>query len=274
MQVADALRHASAQIERNEAELLLGHVLGVNRTRLHAFPETPLSNTAAQAFKALIARRALGEPISYLLGARSFHSLELVVNAAVLIPRADTETLVDLALAQLAPGDAARVLDLGCGSGAVGLAMKAARPKIELTLVDRDAAALAVAAANASRLHLAARCLLGDWFAPVLGERFDMVLSNPPYLAADDPHLTQGDLRFEPLGALVAGSSGLECIAEIVASAAHHLSPTGMLAIEHGFAQGAAARALFAAAGFGAHTCKDLAGHDRVTFASAPCESR
>ena len=267
MTIENALRAARRKIERADAEILLAALLAVSRTHLHAFGERALAADCALAFAQLVERRALGEPIAYLLGRRDFHALTLEVSAAVLIPRADTETLVELALAHLPQAQARRVLDLGCGSGAVGLALKAARPDIVLTLIDQSAAALAQAKANADRLGCPARLLESDWFAALEHERFDMVLSNPPYLAADDPHLREGDLRFEPRGALVAGPTGLECFAAILREARLHLAPGGLLAFEHGAQQGASVRALLSESGLReVKTRPDLAGLDRVSF--------
>jgi release factor glutamine methyltransferase len=250
-----------------EAERLLAHVLGVARSRLHAFPETLLSEAAQRTFDALVQRRNAGEPLAYLLGARSFHALELKVTPAVLIPREDSECLVDAAIAEIARrGGNARVIDLGTGSGAIGLAIKAACPRIALTLTDASAAALAVARSNAERLTLEARYRLGDWFNAVAGERFDIVVSNPPYLASDDPHLNVGDLRFEPRAALVSGDTGFECYDALLNALHAHLAADGWCAFEHGWTQGSALRNRLRRAGLhNVKTLLDLAGRERVS---------
>ena len=256
------------RLARVDAELLLAHTLGVSRTRLHGFPETLITSPQQTLFAELCERRERGEPVAYLLGQRSFHAIDLRVDARVLIPRADTETLVELALLHLPAARTLRVLDLGCGSGAIGLALKIARPLIELTLADLSSAALQVAAGNAARLGVQARIVQGRWLEPFDSEQFDVIVSNPPYLGELDPHLSEGDLRFEPRGALVAGPSGLECYHAILNNVRAHLAPGALLAFEHGAEQAAAVRAALTHAGFAeALTLKDLAGLDRVSYA-------
>ena len=275
--IAAALARASARLApasgsaRLDAELLLAHVLGLERGRLLARAAEALGADEAAAFEALIARRARGEPVAYLLGRREFWTLDLEVSAAVLVPRPETELLVELALARL-PAGGARVLDLGTGSGAIGLALARERPAARLDLVDASAAAIALAESNRARLGLGnARTLLGDWYAPVAGERYALIVSNPPYLAATDPHLAAPELGFEPRAALVAGASGLEALAAIIADASPHLEPGGALILEHGAAQGADCRRLLGAAGFGAiATHRDLAGLERATLGVKP----
>jgi release factor glutamine methyltransferase len=255
-----------------EAEYLLAGVLGVGRATLLARDDASTTAPEAARFAGLVARRAAGEPAAYLLGRRAFWTLELDVSPDVLVPRHETELLVELALEALAGRLAPRVLDLGTGSGAVGLAIAAERRDAHVTLVDVDPAALAVATRNRDRLGLGhVECLAGSWYAPVGGRRFDAIVSNPPYLAADDPHLAGHELRHEPRGALVAGRTGLEAIAAIAEGACAHLAPRGRLLVEHGAAQGADARALFVAAGLeGVATRADLARLDRVTLGHAP----
>jgi release factor glutamine methyltransferase len=209
----------------------------------------------------LLARRARGEPIAYLVGTKGFWSLELEVTSGVLIPRPETELVVELALARL--GDTDRVLDLGTGSGAIALAIAKERPRCRVTASDVSATALDIARHNAARLSLDARFIESDWFSAIEG-RFDVIVCNPPYVAADDPHL--GALVYEPRGALVAGHDGLGALRRVIADAPQHLVESGALIVEHGSTQGTAVRELFARAGFVAiATHRDLAGHERVT---------
>jgi release factor glutamine methyltransferase len=255
-----------------ESEYLLASVLGVARATLATRGDAPVSAAQADACARLVARRAAGEPSAYLTGRRGFWTLELEVTPDVLVPRHETELLVELALGRLAGLAAPRVLDLGTGSGALGLAIAADRRDARVTLVDASAAALAVAVRNRDRLGLAqVECLEGSWYEPVHGRRFDAIVSNPPYLAGDDPHLAGHELRHEPRAALVAGATGLESLAAVAAAARAHLVPGGWLLVEHGAMQGAHARALLAAAGLAAvATHADLAGLDRVTLGRAP----
>ncbi len=277
MSVRDALAAATARLgggedARTDAEWLLAHALGVGLGWLFAHATDALESEAAVRFDALVAARAAGTPVAHLRGRQGFWSLELEVAPATLIPRGDTERLVELALERL-PADApARVLDLGTGSGAIALAIARERPRAEVTAIDASAAALAVARRNAAALGLArVRMLEGDWFAPVAGEVFAMVCSNPPYLADDDVHLALGDLRFEPRGALASGPDGLDDLRRIVAAAPAHLAPGGWLLLEHGWTQGEAVRALLAQAGFvDVHTARDLEGRERVGLGRRP----
>ena len=268
--VASALRDAVARLPgdeaRAEAERLLGHALDRPRSWLYAHATDAIDDAASARLDAFVARRAAGEPVAQITGRRGFWSLELEVTRDTLVPRPETETLVELALARL-PDAPARVLDLGTGTGAIALALAAERPDLDLTAVDASAAALAVAARNVAACAARVRLLHGTWFAPVAGERFAMVVANPPYLADDDPHLREGDLRFEPGLALSCGPEGLEAIRAIVAAAPAHLLPGGWLLVEHGWTQGDAVRALFASAGFvEVATAPDLEGRDRVTL--------
>lgn len=255
---------AGAGLPRLEAQLLLHMAGGGNRVTQLTWPEREASAEVAQRFAALCARRHAGEPIAYLLGEREFFGLDLAVSPAVLIPRPDTEILVDTALARL-PADG-RALDLGTGSGAVALALAHNRPDADIWALDASPEALALAQANGQRLNLAVTWRLSDWYAAVTGEQFDLLVSNPPYIAADDPHLQQGDLRFEPAGALTDFADGLSCIRQLIAGAPAHLRPGGWLLMEHGWQQAPAVRELLSAAGFiDVASWQDLAGHERVT---------
>jgi release factor glutamine methyltransferase len=256
---------------RREAEILLCHVLDRPRSYLFAWPEAEVDAASAERFRAGLRARREGRPLAYLLGRREFWSLTLAVNEATLIPRADTELLVERALALELPRGA-RVVDLGTGSGAIALALARERPAWQVTGVDVSAAALAVARANGEALGLArVRWLCGSWFAPVAGERFDLVVSNPPYVAPGDPHLARGDLRFEPRSALVADGDGFACLEAIIGAAPAHLVPGGWLAVEHGAAQGEGVRQRLTGAGFAAvASYRDLAGHERATLGRRP----
>jgi release factor glutamine methyltransferase len=258
VKVAQAL----AALEAREARLLLAAATGYSEASVLAHPERELPAEAEAKFRDYAARRARGEPIAYILGAKEFYGLPLAVNPAVLIPRPETELLVELALA-LKP---ASVLDLGTGSGAIALALKRQLPAARVAAVERSASALAVAQRNALKLGLEIELRHGLWYAPVAGERFDVVVSNPPYVREDDPHLAEGDVRFEPRSALVAGPDGLASIREIVAGAPAHLRPGGRLFLEHGLGQDAAVRRLLGEAGL-EHiaTWPDLAGIARVS---------
>jgi release factor glutamine methyltransferase len=272
--IADALAQARARgVERLDAQLLLAHLTGRARTWLLAHDDMRLEAPHATAFAALLARRAAGEPLAYLVGEREFHGLTLAVGPAVLVPRPDTETLVDWGLALLAAAPLAQsprptVLDLGTGSGAIALALKNACPRAEVWAVERSAAALAVAQENARRLRLEVRFAAGDWWAalpPAAGApTFDLVVSNPPYIAGDDAHLD--DLGHEPRDALVAADGGLADIARIAADAPQRMAAGGWLLFEHGWTQAEAVARILAHAGFetiATHT--DIAQRPRCT---------
>lgn len=254
---------------RLEAETLLMHALRVNRAWLYAHGDDEVAPVLAGQFRCFVSRRAAGEPVAYIVGRREFFSLDLAVTPDVLIPRADTELLVELALARIDGRAAVDIADLGTGSGAIALALAHARPQARVRATDASDAALAVARGNAQRLRISnVTFALGDWCAALGAGQFDIIVSNPPYIRAADAHLSQGDLRFEPTAALASGSDGLDAIRAIAAAARAHLKPGGWLMLEHGFDQGPTVRDLLTAGGFdevGTH--RDLESRDRVTLA-------
>ena len=272
--VAEASARLGGVEARHEAELLLLHVLDRPRSWLFAHATDPLATADQAAFEALLARRVAGEPVAYLIGRRGFWTLDLEVDPATLIPRPETELLVELALERLPPERTLQLADLGTGSGAIALALASERPQAQVLATDASPGALAVAARNAARHELRnVRFAEGgyDWYAPLQGARFDLIASNPPYIASDDPHLEQGDLRFEPATALSSGVDGLDDIRRIVDGGQAHLLPGGWLLIEHGWDQGAAIRALFEAVGFtDVQTVQDLEQRDRITLGQRP----
>lgn len=256
-----------------EAQMLLRYVLGgVSRAWLIAHDEQVLTPEQQTRFNDLLSRRLQGEPIAYILGRREFYGLDFAVTPEVLIPRPDTETLVESALRHIPEDQLCRVLDLGTGSGAIAIAIAIHRPRATVTAVDRSTTAVTVARGNASRLgahnlHL----LQSDWFEALQGEIFEVIVSNPPYIAANDPHLRQGDLRFEPSGALASSQDGLDDIRSIVAQASAHLAVSGWLLLEHGYDQGEKVTELLAEAGFvEVGHADDLAGTHRVTLGRKP----
>jgi len=272
--VAEASARLGGVEARHEAELLLLHVLDRPRSWLFAHATDPLDANDQAAFEALLARRVAGEPVAYLTGRRGFWTLDLEVDPTTLIPRPETELLVELALERLPSDQALQLADLGTGSGAIALALASERPQAQVLATDASPGALAVAARNAARHELPNVCFAEgghDWYAPLQGMRFDLIASNPPYIASDDPHLDQGDLRFEPASALTSGVDGLDDIRRIVDGGQAHLRPGGWLLIEHGWDQGAAIRALFDAAGFAeVQTAQDLEQRDRITLGRRP----
>jgi release factor glutamine methyltransferase len=264
LNIAQAL--AAVAIEPREARLLLAQASGFSEASVLAHGERELPAGVQARYLAMAARRQSGEPIAYILGRREFHGLPLAVGPPVLIPRPETELLVELALERLAPAQRASVADLGTGCGAIALAIKRERPHARVVAIESSAAALEYARRNAVKLGLEVEWRHGRWFEAVTGERFDLVVSNPPYVAAGDPHLGEGDLRFEPASALVAGTDGLEAIRAIVRDAPAFLNDGGWLLLEHGIAQDPAVRALLLEAGFDSiSTWPDLAGIARVT---------
>jgi release factor glutamine methyltransferase len=252
---------------RLDAELLLAHVLGKPRSYLRTWPEHQPDAEQCASFERLLQRRRAGEPVAYLLGRQGFWSLDLEVSSDTLIPRPDTELLVETALT-LIPATPLDVLDLGTGTGAIALALAAERPAWRVTGVDRIEAAVALAARNGQRLGLNnARFQLSHWFEALVGQRFQLIVSNPPYIAAGDRHLGEGDVRFEPASALVAGADGLGDIRLIIDQAPAHLLPGGWLLLEHGFDQAEAVRELLSAAGFAkVESRRDLGNHPRISL--------
>ncbi|MCD5970058.1 peptide chain release factor N(5)-glutamine methyltransferase [Pseudomonas quasicaspiana] len=274
--IASLLRSAElpdSPTARLDAELLLAAALGKPRSFLHTWPERIVSSEAALTFASHLQRRRTGEPVAYILGQQGFWKLDLDVAPHTLIPRPETEMLVEAAL-ELVPAFApTRVLDLGTGTGAIALALASERPVWQVTAVDRVLEAVALAERNRQRLHLDnARVLSSHWFSALEGQRFDLIISNPPYIAAEDPHLAAGDVRFEPSSALVAGSDGLDDLRMIIEQAPNYLNDDGWLLLEHGYDQGAAVRELLSLHGFEKiQTRRDLGDHERITFGRLPC---
>lgn len=255
-----------------EAELLLGHLLGKSRTWLIAWSDTCLTDKQLQHYAALINKRIQGAPIAHLTAEREFWSLPLKVTTDTLIPRADSELLVETCLDLYPAGNNITVADLGTGSGAIALAIATERPEWSIMATDQSRQALDVAIQNADALQVGNIQLLhGDWFNALPdGSRMEILLSNPPYIPDDDPHLQQGDLRFEPRSALASGEDGLDAIRVIISKATEHLKPEGYLVLEHGYNQGSAVRKLMHAASLNEiETRTDLAGHERVTMGRA-----
>ena len=254
------------ELTRLDAELLLAHALECTRSFLFTHPEQPVQRRDGARVMALFRRRAAGEPVEYLVGRTAFHAIELEVEPGVLVPRDDTECLVEAVLARTSP-TAAHVLDLGAGTGAIALALAHARRDWRITAVDRSHSACALTARNARALGLTPRVTIhmGDWYAPVAGSVFDVVVSNPPYIAVGDPDLDAAVRRFEPEDALIAGVDGLDAIRSILSDLPLH--PRGLLAVEHGHRQGEAVRALFRARALEEiETIHDLEGRPRVTL--------
>jgi release factor glutamine methyltransferase len=262
--IAELLR--TPRIAALDARVLMRAALGVSEARLAAHPEHTLTETQRARFLDWVGRRRAGEPVAYLTGEREFYSLAFKVTPAVLIPRPETELLVEAALQRVPAHVPFRILDLATGSGCVAVAIAAHRPRARVTATEVSRAALAVARDNAARHGAGVEFLEGDWFDALAGRRFELIVSNPPYVAERDPHLSQGDSRFEPRAALVAGADGLSCIRLIIAQARAHLEPGGGLLFEHGHDQAERCRALLAQAGyFEVATRHDLAGIERVS---------
>ncbi|MBL0613333.1 peptide chain release factor N(5)-glutamine methyltransferase [Aeromonas veronii] len=281
MQIQQARAHimtvlAEGESPRADADVLLCHLLGCRRSYLMTWPERELDAAQQATLQGWLARRLNGEPIAHLVGEREFWSLPLKVSPATLIPRPDTEVLVEQALTRIPQGPCA-VLDLGTGTGAIALALKSERPEVDVWAVDRMADAAALARENSAALGLPIEVRDGSWFEP-LGEsdrdntpRFAVIVSNPPYIDGADPHLEQGDVRFEPRSALVADDSGLADIRHIVAHAPAYLLPDGWLLLEHGWDQGEAVRQLLRDSGYReVATVRDYGDNDRVTLGLCP----
>ena len=257
---------------RLDAELLLAAALGKPRSFLRTWPERVVDREARERFEGWLARRRAGEPVAYILGRQGFWSLDLEVAPHTLIPRPDTELLVETAL-QLLPASPARVLDLGTGTGAIALALACERLSWQVSGVDRIPEAVALAERNRERLRLAnVGFRQSHWFSALEGERFALIVGSPPYIPGSDPHLQQGDVRFEPKSALVAGHDGLDDIRLIVAQAPRFLEPGGWLLLEHGYDQAAAVRDLLLGNGFSeVESRRDLGGHERISLGRLPC---
>lgn len=261
-----AMQEIGGDSPRLDAELLMEHATGWSRTSQRAWPERQPDAAQRAAFEACVAARKAGRPVAHILGRQGFWSLDLAVNATTLIPRPDTECLVEAALALPLP-PAARVLDLGTGTGAIALALASERPQWRVTACDTVAEAVALARSNAHRLGLPVQVVQSHWFDQLTPQAFDLIVSNPPYIGAGDRHLDQGDVRFEPRSALVAGNEGLDDLRLITARAPDWLVAGGWLLVEHGHDQASAVQALFAGAGFTAiDTGRDYGGNPRYTL--------
>jgi release factor glutamine methyltransferase len=276
MEYQQWLREAVSQLQasespRRDAEILLGFVTGKARTFILAFGETPLTGEQQEQLAGLLARRVRGEPVAHLIGEREFWSLPLFVSPATLIPRPDTECLVEQALARL-PAAPCRILDLGTGTGAIALALASERPDCQVTAVDLIPDAVALAQRNADHLGIRnIEIVQSRWFSALEGQQFSLIVSNPPYIDAQDPHLAQGDVRFEPLSALVAADNGLADLHTLIKDAPRYLLPQGWLLLEHGWQQGAAVREIFARYGWQqVETCRDYGDNERLTLGWRP----
>ncbi|MDD2048473.1 peptide chain release factor N(5)-glutamine methyltransferase [Pseudomonas putida] len=273
--IASLLRAAElpdSPTARLDVELLLAAAIGKSRSYLHTWPERIVSSEAALTFAEYLQRRRSGEPVAYILGQQGFWNLDLEVAPHTLIPRPDTELLVETAL-ELLPLSPVRVLDLGTGTGAIALALASERAQWQVMAVDRVLEAVALAERNRQRLQLNnVQVRSSHWFDALKGERFDLIISNPPYIAAEDPHLVAGDVRFEPSSALVAGADGLDDLRVIISQAPAHLQPGGWLLLEHGYDQAAAVRELLAQHDFEQIESRiDLGGHERISLGRLSC---
>lgn len=258
--------------ERLEAHLLMQHVLNVNRAWLIAHENDTLQPKMHSQLEALLNRRLKGEPIAYILGYREFYGLKLIVTPDTLIPRADTETLVEMVLAKVSSQEKAQILDLGTGCGAIGLAIAVNRPQAKVIAIDASPAALNIAIKNAKKLNINnVEFKSSDWFDALQDVKFNVIVSNPPYIDRNDTHLNQGDLRFEPISALASGDDGLDDIRIIINESLAYLNPQGWLMLEHGYNQAETVADLMAQAGLiDIETIKDLGGNDRVTIGKNP----
>ena len=268
------IKEAAARIggdsPKLDAELLLSHISGLSRTSFRAWPEREIPAAQAEQFFALVAERVEGKPVAYLLGQQEFWSLPLTVSTSTLIPRPDTECLVETALSLELP-ETAKVLDLGTGTGAIALALASEKPDWQVTATDRIAEAVELARENSQNLNLPITVLQSHWFDDIPADTFDLLISNPPYIPASDRHLSEGDVRFEPASALVAGDDGLDDIRLLVTQGLAWLNGDGWMMLEHGYDQGEAVRELFACAGWrNIETRKDYGGNDRMTLARKP----
>ncbi|MDE2365744.1 MAG: peptide chain release factor N(5)-glutamine methyltransferase [Betaproteobacteria bacterium] len=263
----EALYRARRSIGDTDSRMLLQYALNVSHAHLIAHPDQELLPEQIQHLEQLTQRRAGGEPVAYLTGEREFYSLGFRVTPAVLIPRPETELLVDLALERIPAGRPVKVLDLGTGSGVIALTIAKHRPLTSVVAVDFSSEAVEIARSNAERLDVHNVSIMkGDWFDGLAAERFDLIVSNPPYVANADPHLSRGDLRFEPVMALTDGGDGLGCLRSIIGSAPAHLAEGGALLVEHGYDQAETCRLLLEEAGFGEIICRpDLAGIPRIS---------
>jgi len=269
--IGAALVLARGRLPASEARLFLREILGCTAAQIAAYPERALAAGQAGRFVELLTRRVAGEPVAYLLGEREFYGRRFGVSPAVLIPRPETELVVDLVLARVAPGSVPAILDLGTGSGALAVTLALEIPAAQVTAVDFSPSALDVARANAAALAASVRFVESDWFAALDAARFDFIVSNPPYIAENDPHLAQGDVRFEPATALAAGPTGLDDLRRITAAAPGFLADSGWLMMEHGYDQAAVVRDLLVAAGFvEVASAQDLAGIERISFGRRP----
>ncbi|WP_298449802.1 peptide chain release factor N(5)-glutamine methyltransferase [uncultured Marinobacter sp.] len=268
--LGDAARRIAGDTSRLDAELLLDHVTGIGRSGFRAFPEREVEPRLATQFEDLVVQRVQGMPVAYLLGHQEFWSLPLNVSKSTLIPRPDTECLVEQALELPLPEDA-RVVDLGTGTGAIALALASERPGWVVSACDLMDDAVALAQANASSLKLPVEVFQSRWFAGLPAGSFDLIVSNPPYIASGDHHLSEGDVRFEPASALVSGVDGLDDIRLIVSEAPFWLNPEGWLLLEHGFDQAESVQGLLATRGFvKVESRKDYGGNDRMTLGQWP----
>ncbi|BCB61674.1 MULTISPECIES: peptide chain release factor N(5)-glutamine methyltransferase [Halomonadaceae] len=268
---AQRLQRAGSPSPRIDAEVLMAFAASRSRTWLYTWGDSECPTWEHARFDALVAARAQGQPVAYLTGEREFWGLPLATSPSTLIPRPDTETLVDVVLAR-AKAPSGRLLDLGTGTGAIALAFASERPMWQVIGVDVRPEAVSLATHNAQTLHIAnATFLLSDWFAslgvPPDGDAFDIIVSNPPYIAADDPHLSEGDVRFEPRSALVAEGDGMADLMHLIIAAQAFLSPSGWLALEHGYQQAACVRQALMQAGYqNVESVQDIGGHERVTL--------